>query len=95
MRVTVWQPNSAGVAAKSGHFIGQFSWVTGNLIGRKGLCLEKYYNVIYEDRIDLEKNVYLDSRTSAGSAACRQLSMQLELSTPSSGGAIVHASKNI
>ena len=33
------QPNSAGVAAKSVQFIGQFSWVTGEPIGRKGLMM--------------------------------------------------------
>ena len=31
------QPKSAGDAAKSGQFIGQFSWVTGDPIGLKGL----------------------------------------------------------
>ena len=31
------QPRSAGDAAKSGQFIGQFSWVTGDPIGVKGL----------------------------------------------------------
>ena len=31
------QPNSAGVAAKSVQFIGQFSWVTGDPISQKGL----------------------------------------------------------
>ena len=31
------QPRSAGNAAKLGQFIGQFSWVTGNSIGLKGL----------------------------------------------------------
>ena len=31
------QPRSAGDAAKSGQFIGQFSWVTGDPIGLKGL----------------------------------------------------------
>ena len=31
------QPRSAGDAAKLGQFIGQFSWVTGDPIGVKGL----------------------------------------------------------
>ena len=31
------QPRSAGDAAKLGQFIGQFSWVTGDPIGLKGL----------------------------------------------------------
>ena len=31
------QPRSAGNAAKLGQFIGQFSWVTGDPIGLKGL----------------------------------------------------------
>ena len=31
------QPRRAGAAAKSGHFVGQFSWVTGDPIGLKGL----------------------------------------------------------
>ena len=31
------QPKSAGDTAKSGQFIGQFSWVTGDPIGLKGL----------------------------------------------------------
>ena len=36
------QPRSAGDAAKSGQFIGQFSWVTGNPIVLKGLhCSRK------------------------------------------------------
>ena len=31
------QPRRAGAAAKSGQFVGQFSWVTGDPIGLKGL----------------------------------------------------------
>ena len=34
------QPKSAGDAAKSGQLIGQFSWVTGDPIGLKGLFVE-------------------------------------------------------
>ena len=34
------QPRSAGDAAKSGQFVGQFSWVTGDPIGLKGLYSE-------------------------------------------------------
>ena len=34
------QPRSAGDAAKLGQFIGQFSWVTGDPIGVKGLYSE-------------------------------------------------------
>ena len=33
------QPRSAGQAAKSGQFIGQFSWVTGDPIVLKGLSM--------------------------------------------------------
>ena len=33
------QPRSAGDAAKLGQFIGQFSWVTSDPIGLKGLML--------------------------------------------------------
>ena len=31
------QPRSAGDAAKLGQFVGEFSWVTGDPIGVKGL----------------------------------------------------------
>ena len=34
------QPRSGGDAAKSGQFIGQFSWVTGDPIVVKGLYSE-------------------------------------------------------
>ena len=34
------QPRSAGDAEKLGQFIGQFSWVTGDPIGLKGLTVE-------------------------------------------------------
>ena len=34
------QPKSSGEVAKSGQFIGQFSWVTGDLIGLKALYNE-------------------------------------------------------
>ena len=40
----VGQPRSAGDAAKLGQFIGQFSWVTGDLVGVKGLYSEKKKN---------------------------------------------------
>ena len=35
------QPRRAGAAAKSGQFVGQFSWVTGDPIGLKGLIRNK------------------------------------------------------
>ena len=37
------QPRSAGDAAKLGQFIGQFSWVTGDPIGVKGLYAISLY----------------------------------------------------
>ena len=36
------QPRRAGAAAKSGQFVGQFSWVTGDPTGLKGLRNPKY-----------------------------------------------------
>ena len=33
------QPRRAGAAAKSGEFVGQFSWVTGDPIVLKGLIV--------------------------------------------------------
>ena len=36
------QPRSADDAAELGQFIGQFSWVTGDPIGAKGLNIEQF-----------------------------------------------------
>ena len=44
------QQNSIGVAVKSGKFIGQFSWVNGDPIGRKGLGQKKKYVVFPVNR---------------------------------------------
>ena len=45
------QPRSGGDAAKSGQFIGQFSWVTGDPIVVKGLYSE--YCIVYTASIAL------------------------------------------
>ena len=45
------QPRRAGAAAKSGQFVGQFSWVTGDPIGLKGLRAES----VTEGRHKLEQ----------------------------------------
>ena len=52
------QPRSAGDAAKLGQFIGQFSWVTGDPIGVKGLSNSTeyfMYFVLIEDTWNSEK----------------------------------------
>ena len=41
------QPRSGGDAAKSGQFIGQFSWVTGDPIVVKGLYSESPKIALY------------------------------------------------
>ena len=41
------QPRSGGDAAKSGQFIGQFSWVTGDPIVVKGLYSEYRYSELH------------------------------------------------
>ena len=37
--LSMWETRRAGDAAKSGQFIGQFSWVTGDPMGVKGITL--------------------------------------------------------
>ena len=46
------QPRSAGDAAKLGQFVGQFSWVTGDPIGLKGLTLAKLLKSSYKNAAD-------------------------------------------
>ena len=56
-------PRSAGDAAKLSQFIGQFSWVTGDPIGLKGLCTDSIQKKemtlkrVYDDEEDEENRV--------------------------------------
>ena len=49
------QPRRAGAAAKSGQFVGQFSWVTGDPIVVKGLT---YLHIIVHRFDSLLASVY-------------------------------------
>ena len=55
------QRRRAGDAAKSGQFRGQFSWVTGDPMGVKGL--KKYSHKYYV--CDIESNSFEDSERGA------------------------------
>ena len=64
MRATVCllhagRPTRAGNAAKSGQFIGQLSWVTGDPISLKGLNDSKMF--IYDSNTSKEENCVLNS----------------------------------
>ena len=50
------QPRCAGDAAKSGQFIGQFTWVTGDPMGIKGLNKRNYWHMLVLARGQLSWN---------------------------------------
>ena len=56
------QPRSAGDAAKLGQFIGQFSWVTGNPIGVKGLNIKTTDCVVHMTITKLKSQIELKYR---------------------------------
>ena len=43
------QPRRAGATAKSGQFVGQFSWVTGDPIGLKGLTISIIIKLTFDN----------------------------------------------